>query len=72
MDMTWLMTSAEFDQLAVKNKTGKNIGLRSLREENATFLRFRHIDGQCRCQCRERKVKARHTRGLDQTAVAFR
>lgn len=30
MDMTWLMTSAEFDQLAVKNKTGKNIGLRSI------------------------------------------
>ena len=24
------MTSAEFDQLAVKNKTGKNIGLRSI------------------------------------------
>lgn len=30
MDMTWLMTSEEFDQLAVKNKTGKNIGLRSI------------------------------------------
>ena len=30
MDQTWLMTSAEFDQLAVKNKTGKNIGLRSI------------------------------------------
>ena len=30
MDTTWLMTSAEFDQLAVKNKTGKNIGLRSI------------------------------------------
>ena len=30
MDMTWLMTSDEFDQLAVKNKTGKNIGLRSI------------------------------------------
>lgn len=30
MDMTWLMTSEEFDQLAVKNKTGKNIGIRSI------------------------------------------
>ena len=30
MDMTWLMTSDEFDELAVKNKTGKNIGLRSI------------------------------------------
>ena len=30
MDMTWLMTSDEFDALAVKNKTGKNIGLRSI------------------------------------------
>lgn len=30
MDMTWLMTSEEFDELAVKNKTGKNIGIRSI------------------------------------------
>lgn len=30
MDKTWIMTSAEFDQEAVKNKTGKNIGLRSI------------------------------------------
>ena len=30
LDRTWIMTSAEFDQLAVKNKTGKNIGLRSI------------------------------------------
>lgn len=30
MDMTWLMTSEEFDREAVKNKSGKNIGLRSI------------------------------------------
>ncbi len=30
MDKTWIMTSAEFDKEAVKNKTGKNIGLRSI------------------------------------------
>lgn len=30
MDKTWIMTSAEFDQEAVKNKSGKNIGLRSI------------------------------------------
>lgn len=30
MDMTWIMTSKEFDQEAVKNKTGKNVGLRSI------------------------------------------
>ena len=26
MDMTWILTSDEFSKLAVKNKTGKNIG----------------------------------------------
>ncbi len=30
MDMMWIMTSKEFDNEAVKNKTGKNIGLRSI------------------------------------------
>ena len=30
MDMLWIMTSEEFDREAVKNKTGKNIGLRSI------------------------------------------
>lgn len=30
MDTTWLMTSEEFDKEAVRNKTGKNIGLRSI------------------------------------------
>ena len=30
MDMMWIMTSAEFDKEAVRNKTGKNIGLRSI------------------------------------------
>ncbi len=30
MDMLWIMTSEEFDRTAVKNKTGKNIGLRSI------------------------------------------
>ncbi|MEK8028841.1 hypothetical protein [Pseudaquabacterium rugosum] len=30
MDMTWILTSEEFDKLAVKNKSGKNIGLRSI------------------------------------------
>lgn len=30
MDMLWIMTSEEFDRAAVKNKTGKNIGLRSI------------------------------------------
>jgi hypothetical protein len=30
MDKTWIMTSEEFDKLAVKNKSGKNIGLRSI------------------------------------------
>ncbi len=30
MDMVWIMTSEEFDREAVKNKTGKNIGLRSV------------------------------------------
>ena len=30
MDTMWLMTSEEFDREAVKNKTGKNIGLRSI------------------------------------------
>lgn len=30
LDMIWVMTSDEFDREAVKNKTGKNIGLRSI------------------------------------------
>ena len=30
MDTTWVMTSAEFDKEAVKNKSGKNIGRRSI------------------------------------------
>jgi hypothetical protein len=30
MDMMWIMSSAEFDREAVKNKSGKNIGLRSI------------------------------------------
>ena len=30
MDMIWIMTSDEFDREAVKNKTGKNIGLHSI------------------------------------------
>jgi hypothetical protein len=30
MDMMWVMTSEEFDREATKNKTGKNIGLRSI------------------------------------------
>jgi hypothetical protein len=30
MDKMWIMTSHEFDDEAVKNKTGKNIGLRSI------------------------------------------
>jgi hypothetical protein len=30
MDMTWIMTSAEFYKEAVRNKTGKNIGKRSV------------------------------------------
>lgn len=30
MDMVWIVSSAEFDREAVKNKTGKNIGLRSV------------------------------------------
>jgi hypothetical protein len=30
MDKMWIMTSAEFTQEAVKNKAGKNIGLRSI------------------------------------------
>ena len=30
MDMLWIMTSEEFAREAVKNKTGKNIGLRSI------------------------------------------
>ena len=30
MDMLWIMTSEEFDREAVKNKTGKNIGLRGI------------------------------------------
>lgn len=30
MDMTWIMTSKEFSTEAVKNKTGKNVGLRSI------------------------------------------
>lgn len=30
MDMMWIMTSDEFDREAVRNKTGKNIGLRSI------------------------------------------
>ena len=30
MDKTWVMTSTEFDKEAVKNKSGKNIGLRSI------------------------------------------
>lgn len=30
MDMTWVMTSDEFSTLAVTNKTGKNIGKKSI------------------------------------------
>jgi len=30
MDILWIMTSDEFDREAVKNKTGKNIGKRSI------------------------------------------
>ena len=30
MDKMWIMTSEEFHRKAVKNKTGKNIGLRSI------------------------------------------
>lgn len=30
MDTTWVMTSAEFDKEAVKNRSGKNIGRRSI------------------------------------------
>jgi len=30
MDTTWIMTSEEFNREAVRNKTGKNIGLRSI------------------------------------------
>lgn len=30
MDRIWIMTSDEFDRSAVTNKTGKNIGLRSI------------------------------------------
>jgi hypothetical protein len=30
MDMMWIMTSEEFDREAVKNKTGKNVGIRSI------------------------------------------
>ncbi len=30
LSQTWIMTSEEFDREAVKNKTGKNIGLRSI------------------------------------------
>ena len=30
MDMTWIMTSEEFDREAVKNKNGKNVGLRGI------------------------------------------
>jgi len=30
LKMIWIMTSEEFDSEAVKNKTGKNIGIRSI------------------------------------------
>jgi hypothetical protein len=30
MDKMWIMTSAEFDKEAVRNKAGKNVGLRSI------------------------------------------
>ena len=30
LELIWIMTSDEFDKEAVKNKTGKNIGLRSI------------------------------------------
>ena len=30
MDMLWIMTSKEFSREAVTNKTGKNVGLRSI------------------------------------------
>lgn len=30
MDTIWIMTSAEFDREAVRNKSGKNVGLRSI------------------------------------------
>jgi hypothetical protein len=43
MDMLWIMTSEEFDREAVKNKTGKNVGLRGIwfngkRKNRATGL----------------------------------
>ena len=30
MELIWIMTSDEFDKEAVRNKTGKNVGLRSI------------------------------------------
>ena len=30
MDLMWIISSAEFNREAVRNKTGKNIGLRSI------------------------------------------
>ena len=30
LNLTWIMTSEEFDREAVRNKSGKNIGLRSI------------------------------------------
>lgn len=30
LNLIWIMSSAEFDQEAVRNKTGKNVGLRSI------------------------------------------
>ena len=30
LELTWIMTSAEFTREAVRNKTGKNVGLRSI------------------------------------------
>jgi hypothetical protein len=30
LNLTWIMTSEEFDREAVRNKTGKNVGLRSI------------------------------------------
>jgi hypothetical protein len=42
MDLLWIMTSEEFDREAVKNKTGKNIGIRSIwfngKRKNKTTL----------------------------------
>lgn len=51
MDMLWIMTSEEFDREAVKNKTGKNIGLRSIwfngkRKSKTTAMREEYCKPQ--------------------------